>query len=151
MSSKEDVIIALLREVLGKLDDVAGAEPSTPPSLEAIERDLARIQESQKIIFAAIGEVYARFEAMDSLPAYILEHETAALFRENYPEHGPQPKAMKALATVKERLESYTDAQLREHGQFYREKIEAADPYAHQAAEALKLVENEYSRRTRSR
>ena len=36
MSSKEDVIIALLREVLGKLDDVAGAEPSAPPSLEAI-------------------------------------------------------------------------------------------------------------------
>ena len=31
------------------------------------------------------------------------------------------------------------------------EKIEDGDPYAHQASEALKLIENEYSRRTRSR
>lgn len=148
MSTKEDVMIALLREVLAKLEDTTGAADSGPPSLDAIERDVASIKEGQGIIFAAIGEVFARLDATDTLPAYMLGHEAAALFRENYPEHGPQPRAMEALATVKERLGSYEPTQLRELGQFYREKIESGDPYAHQASEALKLVESELSRRS---
>lgn len=146
MSSKEDVMIALLRDILAKLDDV-GTTDSAPPSLDGIERELESIKERQRIIFAAIGEVFTRLDGTDTLPAYMLEHEAAELFRQNYPEHGPQPKAMEALATVKERLGSYKPAKLRELGQFYQDKIDSGDPYAHQASEALKLVESELSRR----
>lgn len=147
MKTKEDVIIALLREVLGKLDDATTPAESAPPSLDGIERELKRIREGQTIIFAAVGEIYQRLDATDAFPAYLLEHEAAVLFRENFPEHGPQPKAMKALAAVKNRLESYSIDQLREHRAFYRDKIEQGDPYAHQAAEALRSVESELSRR----
>lgn len=152
MSSKEDVMIALLRDILAKLDDI-GAADTASPSLDAIERRMGSIEkgheslkEGQRIIFAAVGEVFARLDATDTLPAYMLEHEAGDLFRENYPNHGPQPKAMEALATVKERLGTYEPAKLRELGRFYQTKIDSGDPYAHQASEALKLVEGELSR-----
>lgn len=147
MSDKQDVMIALLREVLAKLDDIPEPSEGGTPSLEGIERDLDRLKEGQKIILAAIGEVYARLDATETLPAYMLEHGAAELLRENYPEHGPQPKAMEALATVKQRVGSYDTAKLNDLAQFYRDKVASGDPYAHQATEALKLVEQQLSER----
>lgn len=149
MSGKEDVIIALLREVKTKLGDVVAA--TSKPTAEVDTTDVIsrfeRIEERQGIILAAIGEIYQRLDATDALPAYILEHEAAALLRENYPQHGPQPKAMRAVATAEARLKFYTPDQLRERAAFYRDKIEQRDPYAHQASKALKMIEMELSER----
>ena len=52
-----------------------------------------------------------------------------------------------ALATVKQRIGSYDVAKLRELASFYREKVDAGDPYSQQAGEALKLVERTLSER----
>ena len=67
MKTKEDVIIALLREIIAKLDDDPATSESGSVSVEGIERELERIREGQAIIFAAIGEIYQRLDAADAL------------------------------------------------------------------------------------